>query len=71
MASGNYVALENFIKQGFYKYTITLTLTDEEFMDFLSKINQIALKYMNAEVTENSKIRQVTLISSPTEEQVK
>ncbi len=51
--------------------TCTLTLTDEEFMDFLSKINQIALKYMNAEVTENSKIRQVTLISSPTEEQVK
>ena len=24
MASGNYVALENFIKQGFYKYTIAV-----------------------------------------------
>ena len=46
----------------------TLLLTDEEFSGFLSEINEIALKYMKAEVTESSKTRQITLISAPTEE---
>ncbi len=44
----------------------TLMLTDEEFSGFLSEINEIAVKYMKAEVTENSKTRQITLISAPT-----
>ncbi len=48
----------------------TLLLTDEEFSGFLSEINEIALKYMKAEVTESSKTRQITLISAPTGEQV-
>ena len=48
----------------------TLLLTDEEFSSFLSEINEIALKYMKAEVTESSKTRQITLISAPTSEQV-
>ena len=48
----------------------TLLLTDEEFSGFLSEINEIALKHMKAEVTENSKTRQITLISAPTSEQM-
>lgn len=48
----------------------TLLLTDEEFSGFLSEINEIALKYMKADVTEGSKTRQITLISAPTGEQV-
>ena len=46
----------------------TLVLTDEEFSGFLSEINEIALKYMKAEATENSKTRQITLISAPANE---
>ena len=42
----------------------TLLLTDGEFSSFLSEINEIALKYMS------SKMRQITLISAPTGEQV-
>ena len=45
--------------------TCTLTLTDEDFMKFLSEINQIALKYMDVAMKEGSKQRQITLISSP------
>lgn len=45
--------------------TCTLTLTDDEFMNFLSELNQLALKYMDTEVGENSKTRQITLISAP------
>ena len=48
----------------------TLLLTDGEFSSFLSEINEIALKYMKAEVTESSKPRQITLISAPADEQV-
>ena len=44
----------------------TLLLTDEEFMRFLSEINEIALKYMKAEPTGSSKTRRITLISAPT-----
>ena len=47
--------------------TCTLTLTDAEFMDFLSEINQTALKYMDVTVKDGSKQRQITLISSPTD----
>ena len=46
----------------------TLLLTDEEFMGFLSEINEIALKYMKVEPAVNSKTRQITLISAPTNE---
>lgn len=48
----------------------TLVLTDEEFSSFLSEINEIALKYMKVEATENSKTRQITLISAPVDGQV-
>lgn len=47
----------------------TLLLTDEEFSGFLSEINEIALKYMKVEANESSKMRQITLISAPTNEQ--
>lgn len=43
----------------------TLTLTDGEFNDFLSEINSVALKYMEKGITPDSKIRQISLISSP------
>lgn len=48
----------------------TLTLTDEEFSRFLAEINQLAVKYMNAEVSEGSRTRQITLISAPADGQV-
>ena len=47
----------------------TLVLTDEEFSGFLSEINEIVLKYMKTEATVNSKTRQITLISAPTDGQ--
>ena len=43
----------------------TLLLTDEEFLRFLSEINEVALKYMKVEATESSKTRKITLVSSP------
>lgn len=49
----------------------TLTLTDEEFSNFLSEINDIAVKYMKVEANANSKTRQITLISAPTDDQTK
>ena len=45
-----------------------LLLTDEEFSQFLSEINDIALKYMKVKAVEGSKTRQITLISAPTNE---
>lgn len=50
--------------------TCTLTLTDEDFMSFLSEINRLALKYMDIEVRKASKTRQITLISAPAGGQV-
>ncbi len=50
--------------------TCTLTLNDEEFMDFLSEINKVAVKYMDIPIREGSKTRQITLISAPTDGQV-
>ena len=50
--------------------TCTLTLTDGEFRDFLSEINRVAVKYMDIPVKEDSKTRQITLISAPTDGQV-
>ncbi len=50
--------------------TCTLTLTDEKFASFLAEINQLAVKYMSAEVCEGSKTRQITLISAPADGQV-
>ena len=50
--------------------TCTLTLNDKEFMNFLSEINQVAVKYMDIPIKEDRKMRQITLISAPTEGQV-
>ena len=50
--------------------TCTLTLSDEEFMNFLSEINQVAVKYMDIPIKEGRKTRQITLISAPTDGQV-
>ena len=43
----------------------TLTLTDDEFADFLSEINEVAMKYMAKPVTDESRTRQVSVVSSP------
>lgn len=43
----------------------TLTLTDEDFMQFLTELNEVTTKYMVKPVTEKSASRQITLISSP------
>ena len=43
----------------------TLTLTDEDFIKFLTELNEVATKYMAKPVTEKSVSRQVTLVSSP------
>lgn len=48
----------------------TLMLTDEQFSGFLSEINEVALKYMKAEASADSKMRQITLISAPASRQV-
>ena len=45
--------------------TCTLTLDDGQFADFLSEINQLAVKYMDIPFKEGSKTRQITLISAP------
>ena len=50
--------------------TCTLTLSDEEFMNFLSEINEVAVKYMDIPIKEGRKTRQITLISAPTDGQV-
>ena len=47
----------------------TLLMTDGEFSDFLSEINEVALKYMKVEAKADSKTRQITLISAPVNEQ--
>ena len=49
----------------------TLTLTDTDFANFLSEINQVAVKYMDTPVKEGSKTRRITLISAPADGQVK
>ena len=46
----------------------TLLLTDEEFSEYLSEINQVTVKYMKQETSENSKTRQIPLISAPRNE---
>ena len=43
----------------------TLTLTDEEFIEFLTELNEVATKYMSKPVTKTSVSRQITLVSSP------
>lgn len=43
----------------------TLTLTDEEFMQFLTELNEVTTKYMTKPVTQTSAPRQITFISSP------
>ena len=44
----------------------TLLLTDEEFSEYLSEINQVTLKYMKEAPSESSKMRGITFISAPT-----
>ena len=44
----------------------TLLLTDEEFAEYLSEINQVTVKYMKQASSESSKTRRITLISAPT-----
>ena len=39
-----------------------------KFFCFLAEINEVALKYMKAEAAADSKTRQITLISAPTNE---
>ena len=46
----------------------TLLLTDQEFSEYLSEINQVTVKYMKQETSESSKLRRITLISAPTNE---
>ena len=46
----------------------TLLLTDEEFSEYLSEINQVTVKYMKEESSESSKMRRITLISAPASE---
>ena len=46
----------------------TLLLTDEEFSEYLSEINQVTVKYMKEESSESSKMRRITLISAPANE---
>ena len=43
----------------------TLTLTDEEFIKFLTEMNEVATKYMSKPVTKTSVSRQITLVSLP------
>ena len=43
----------------------TLMLTDDEMKDFLTQINELAMKYISKSPTEGCKPRQITLISSP------
>ena len=46
----------------------TLLLTDEEFSEYLSEINQVTVKYMKQASSESSKPRRITLISAPSNE---
>ena len=43
----------------------TLTLTDEDFIKFLTELNEVATKYMAKPVTKKSVSGQITLVSSP------
>ena len=49
-------------------FTNCTLLTDEEFSEYLSEINQVTIKYMKQETSETSKPRQITLISAPANE---
>ena len=46
----------------------TLLLTDQEFSEYLSEINQLTVRYMKEESSESSKMRMITLISAPTDQ---
>ena len=52
-------------KDMFLLTNCTLTLTDDEFSSFLAELNEVATKYMSKTVTKESKMRQISLISSP------
>lgn len=53
-------------KKDMYSLTsCTLMLTDEEFQDFMSEINEVGMKYVSKSQTEGCKPRQITLVSSP------
>lgn len=42
-----------------------LEVDDEDFIQFLKELNEVASKYMSKPVTEKSVSRQITLVSSP------
>lgn len=46
----------------------TLMLTDGEFQTFLDEMRQVAMKYISKEPAEGCRPRQITLVSSPTEQ---
>ena len=46
----------------------TLLLTDQEFSEYLSEINQVTVKYMKEAASEGSKMRRITLLSAPANE---
>ena len=46
----------------------TLLLTDQEFSEYLSEINQVTVRYMKQAPSESSKMRRITLISAPASE---
>lgn len=52
-------------KDMFMLTSCTLMLTDDEFENFLTEINELAMKYISKEPTQGSSPRQVTLVSSP------
>lgn len=46
----------------------TLLLTDQEFSEYLSEINQVTVKYMKEAASASSKMRRITFISAPANE---
>lgn len=54
-------------KDMFLLTSCTVMLTDDEFQDFLTQVNELAMKYISKNSTEGCRPRQVTLISSPCE----
>lgn len=54
-------------KDMFMLTSCTMMLTDNEFGNFLKEVNELAMKYISKESTEECSPRQVTLISSPTQ----
>lgn len=52
-------------KDMFLLSSCTLMLTDDEFGNLLTEINELAMKYISKEPSEGCRPRQITLVSSP------